>query len=211
MPKKKKIAVQVKTTPRAKAAKRKARRRGNPEALVTSSRSNPPLLTDLAEFILPGFGGYAATRLLGRITYVQLSKKWPKASPHLAAGSSIAAFLAAWYLLHRVERLKKYHTPATVGAAIAALQTIVQTYLPKFGWIVSDYQPTQGSATSPKALPKPTAAQIQAAEDELLSDDDDEESATVNPLDPTLGTLTGSTIGGVADDDDLDEYLKDMN
>jgi hypothetical protein len=210
MPKKKKIAVPVRHTARSKAAKKRAKRsRGNPEAMITAT-ANPPLFTDLAEFVVPGFGGYAATRLLARITYTQLSKKWPKASPHVAAGSSVLAFLAAWYLLHRIDRLKKYHTPATVGAAIAALQTIVQTYLPKFGWIVSDFQPTAGSATAPKALPKPSQAQIDAASAELMDDDDDDEDI-VNPLTPAMGTLTGSTLGVSDDDDGLDEFLKDMN
>jgi hypothetical protein len=214
--KKRKIAVRL--APRTKKSKRTGKRMRvkyvNPGALVSASPSaNPPLLTDLAEFIVPGFAGYAATRLLARVTYVQLSKKWPKASRHLAAGSGVGAFLASWYLLHHVERLKKYHTPATVGAAIAALQTIVQTYLPKFGWIVSDFQPTVGSVTSPMVAPKPTAAQIAAATAEIEAQDDEDDALVdpLNPLDPALGTLGGSTIGGMADDD-LEEFMMgDMN
>lgn len=207
MPKIKKIAVPVKRRPR--------RRRKNP-AQTSVAVSNPPLFADLAEFVVPGFGGYAATRLLSRIVYTQLSKKWPTGSRHLATGSSVASFLAAWFLLHRVKRLEKYHTPATVGAAIAALQTIIQTYLPKFGWIVSDFQPTVGSATTPilasSATARPTAAQIKAAEDELLDEDEDSDKV-VDPLNPigALGTLTGSTLGDLADDDEIDEYLKDLN
>lgn len=141
---------------RATKAKR-VRRRRNPDAApsVTALAANPPMFTDLIEFIIPGFGGYAATKFLARIIEVQLSKRYPRAGKHIAAGSTIASFLAAWFLLHRIERLKKYHTPAVVGSAIAALQTIVKTYLPKYGWMISDVQPSDVKllpASAPAAL-----------------------------------------------------------
>jgi hypothetical protein len=132
---------------RATKAKRvRSRRRPNPDAApstVIALAGNPPMMTDLLEFIIPGFGGFAATKFLARIVEVQLSKRYPKVGKHAAVASTVASFLAAWFLLHRIERLKKYHTPAVVGSAIAALQTIVKTYLPKYGWMVSDVQPSE--------------------------------------------------------------------
>src|SRR5690606_29093616 len=130
--------------------------------------------------------GYAGTRLLQRIAYAQLSKRFPKAARHLAAGSGLAVFAAVWFLLHRIKRLEKYHTPAAVGSAIAALQTIVQTYLPKFGWMVSDFQPTIGSSTAPAQIKAassaaaPAAAALPPTAADFMDDDD-------------LGILAGST------------------
>lgn len=176
------------STPKAAVAKRRARRRRrNPEGgeiIASASKANPPLFRDLMEFALPGFGGYAATRFLHRIAYVQLSKRWPRAGKHLAVGSSVGAFLASWFLVHRIKRLEKYHTPATVGAFIAAAQTIVQTYIPKFGWMVSDIQAQELAAAPAAALP-PSAD---------LDDDDDGEVEDISSM-GSFGSLTGSTIG----------------
>ena len=179
-----------KKTSKAAHVKRRRRRRRNPEgsslgAEIVSAKGNPPLFTDLMEFALPGFGGYAATRFLHRIAYVQLSKRWPKAGKHLAVGSSVGAFLASWFLVHRVKRLEKYHTPATVGAFIAAAQTIVQTYLPKFGWMVSDVQ--AGELPAARAA---VAAALPAPE----IDDEDDEVEDISSM-GSFGSLTGSTIG----------------
>jgi hypothetical protein len=111
---------------------------------------NPPMLEDFTEMILPGFGGYGATRLLGRITHVQVAKRWPRFGKHAAAISAVAAFGAAWFAAHRVKALSRYHTPIVVGAGIAALKTLVQTYLPWLGWMTADVQ--DGDT---KALPAP--------------------------------------------------------
>ena len=114
------------------------RYRRNPE---TSSRSNPPLFTDLAEFIGPGFASFAATRLLTRIAATQLAKRKPSWGKHAGALTSIASFLALWWGAHRVKWLEKYHTPLVVGSGIAALQSVLQLYVPKLGWMVSDATP----------------------------------------------------------------------
>lgn len=48
------------------------------------------------------------------------------------------------YLVTRYwERANSYQEPAMVGAGVALLQAVVQTYLPKFGWVVSDHNPDQ--------------------------------------------------------------------
>lgn len=145
MSKKRSAKGQFVSARKAKITRAPRKRRKNPDAgpaalVATGATSNPQPFQDLVEFIIPGFAGYAGTKFLARIVNVQLSKRFPNAGKHVAAGSTIMAFLAAWFLLHRIKRLEKYHTPAVVGSAIASLQTLVQTYLPKYGWIVSDYR-----------------------------------------------------------------------
>lgn len=104
-------------------------------------RSNPPLLADLAEFIGPGFAGFAATRLLTRIASVQVAKRKPSWGKHVGAVTSVAAFLGAWWGAGRWKPTAKYSTPIVVGAAIAAIQSIIQLYIPKLGWMLADASP----------------------------------------------------------------------
>lgn len=126
--------------PRTKKMKKKTWRGpvGRPPGVPWTK--NPPMLEDFTDMILPGFGGYGATRLLGRITHVQVAKRWPRFGKHAAALSAVAAFGASWFAAHRVKWLAKYHTPIVVGAGIAALKTLVQTYLPWLGWMTADVQ-----------------------------------------------------------------------
>lgn len=134
--------------PRTKKLKKKTWRGpvGRPPGVPWTK--NPPVLEDFTDMILPGFGGYGATRLLGRITHVQVAKRWPRFGKHAAALSAVAAFGASWFAAHRVKWLARYHTPIVVGAGIAALKTLVQTYLPWLGWMTADV--TDGDT---KALP----------------------------------------------------------
>ncbi|HEY4266674.1 MAG TPA: hypothetical protein VGM94_00650 [Galbitalea sp.] len=104
-------------------------------------RSNPPLLADLVEFIAPGFAGFAATRFLTRIAAVQVEKWKPSWGKHAGAVASLASFFSAWFLAHRVKMLEKYHTPIVVGSGIAAAQSLIQLYIPRLGWMVSDATP----------------------------------------------------------------------
>ena len=103
------------------------------------AKTNPPLAQDLAEFIVPGFAGYAGTRMTSRVVHGMILKKYPKLAKHASVLSTLGAATAAWLLVHRVEKIKQYHTPVVVGAGIAAIQTVVQAYLPKYGWMVSDH------------------------------------------------------------------------
>jgi hypothetical protein len=142
-------------------AKRKVRVRKNAAEAAPAKRAiaNPPMGTDIVQFILPGFAAYAGTRFLNRIVFTQMNKRWPKYSKHAAALSSVASFLAVWLLGHKIKRIEKYHTPIVVGAAIASMQTLVQTYLPKYGWIVSDVSAAQYKNGS-KQLPAPATAAL---------------------------------------------------
>lgn len=169
MAKKKRSAKGQFVAGRATRAKRVKRRR-NPDAAPAASTvavgatPNPPMMEDLAELILPGFGGYAATKFLHRIISVQLTKRYPNAGKHVAAASTIGSFLAAWLLAHRVKRLAEYHTPIVIGSAIASIQTLVQTYFPRYGWMVSDVQPD----ALPAASAAVSAAQMAAPVERLF-------------------------------------------
>ncbi len=104
-------------------------------------KSNPPLLTDLAEFVGPGFAAFAATRFVTRVAAVQLAKKKPSWGKHAGAVASVASFLAAWFGAHRIKFTEKYHTPIVVGSAIAMFQSLIQLYIPKLGWMLADASP----------------------------------------------------------------------
>ena len=182
MAKRKGLASFVKTRRRSRAP----RKRNAPIV------GNPPPMKDLIEFIIPGFVGYAATRFLGRIAYALVGRRSPRWAKHAAALSGVAAFSGTWLLLHRIDRFKKYHTPATVGAAIAAAQTITQAYLPKYSWIVSDFQdklpPTTPSEADPSEIAQIPASA--ASVEEQIADEIDE-------LD--LGTLDSDMGSGLAE------------
>lgn len=118
---------------------------------VKTPKHNPPLFTDLAEFVIPGFGGFAATRFLTRIAGTQVAQRAPSWGKHAGAVVSVSSFLAAWFFAHRVKWLEKYHTPIVVGSAIAAAQSLLQLYAPNLlGWIVSDASPEIAAATTGK-------------------------------------------------------------
>lgn len=104
-------------------------------------RPNPPLFTDLVEFVVPGFAGFAVSRFATRIATTQVEKFKPSLGKHAGAIASVGAFLAAWFLAHRVKLLAKHHTPIVVGSAIAAIQSLIQLYLPQIGWMVADAMP----------------------------------------------------------------------
>lgn len=145
---------------------RRYKHRRNRGGSEPSPRRNPPLFTDLAEWVGPGFAGFAVTRLVTRIASSQVAKAKPSLGKHAGAITSVGTFLAAWFLAHRWKVLAKYHMPITVGAALASIQSLVQLYIPKIGWIVAD--PTPEIATS--AL---TPQQIAATQMEVVPVDDD--------------------------------------
>lgn len=117
-------------------ARRRAKRNPAEGPIASSSRL---LLEDIAAFALPGFGGFAATRFVTRVAATQISKKWPQYAKHAGAAGSVGSFLAAFFLAHKWDWLKKYQMPVVVGSAIAALQSLIQIYAPnKLGWMVSD-------------------------------------------------------------------------
>lgn len=149
-------------------------------------RSNPPLLTDMAEFIGPGFASFAATRFLTRIAAVQLARKKPSWGRHAGAITSVASFAAAWFGAHRVKVLEKYHTPIVVGSAIAALQSLIQLYVPKLGWMIADASPQlaeelQLTAPAAQTLNLPPGVELLDEDPNLYSYNDSFDNGSSTP------------------------------
>ena len=153
-------AVRPAAPPRRRAPARRAaparRRRRVVSPMRSNPRSNPPLGEDLVEHVVPGFAGYGGTRLLSRIIYSVIIKRKPSLAKHAAVVAALASATAAWFLVHRWKKIERYHTPIVVGSAIAAIQTLVQTYLGKYGWIVSDYASQDALVAAPVVAPTPS-------------------------------------------------------
>jgi len=117
--------------------------RRNPDEGGGGSSSGPPFLGEIGEFVLPGFAGFAATRFATRTAQTQIATRWPDSSwgKHAGAVASLGSFLAAWLLAHKWKWLAKYQTPLVVGSAIAALQSLIQLYVPRLGWMIADASP----------------------------------------------------------------------
>ena len=136
------------------AAYKKTKRAKKNNAIV-KAKSNPPPMKDLLDFVIPGFVGYAGTKLTSRVVHAAVARKSPKWAKHASVLSSIGSATGAMLLAHRFERTKEYAAPIIVGASIAALQSVVQAYLPKYGWMVSDHglnEQTQTRATRPTQI-----------------------------------------------------------
>ena len=122
------------------------RRNGEP-------KRNPPITTDVVYFLLPGFAAFAASRVATRTAAVQIAKRYPKAAKHAGAIAAIGAFAAAWWGAHKVKYLEKYHDAIVVGSGLAALQSLVQLYIPKLNNLIG-----QPCPEPVKLLPSPVAA-----------------------------------------------------
>jgi hypothetical protein len=149
-------------------------KRRNPES--SPKRSNPTALSDILEFVGPGFAAFAATRMLTRMASVQIAKRKPTWGKHAGALASVGSFFAAWWGAHRVKFLEKHHTPIVVGSAIAAIQSLVQLYIPKLGWILADASPdlaTEAQTAQQLNAPPMSTAQAQIASGKLAPVDDD--------------------------------------
>jgi len=186
------------------------KKRTKPEG---SYRSNPPLFTDMLEFIGPGFAAFAATRFLTRIAATQLAKRKPSWGKHAGAVTSIASFLAAWWGAHRVKYLEKYHTPIVVGSALATLQSIIQLYIPRLGWMLETPDPTQEASAAAPALPAASAPALPGVE---FLDEDPNEYTYNDAYDagrqtpPTAASSPNAPEGDIIADLDLDD-MDDIN
>lgn len=174
-----------------------------------SLRSNPPLFTELMEFVGPGFASFAGTRFLTYVATTQVGKLKPGLSKHVGAAVSVAAFLSAWFLAHKVKWVEKYHTPITVGAAIATLQSLIQIYLPRIGWMVAD-------ATPQLAAPVDMNTQLAQANLTPINDDPNEftydDSFDAGRLTPMPGKPPSSSGGTTGDFADLmDDAIGNVN
>lgn len=117
--------------------------------------SGAPLIGEIGEFVVPGFAGFAATRFVTRVAATQIEQRKPTWGKHAGAAASIGSFLAAWLLAHKWGWLRKYQMPIVVGSALAALQSLVQLYIPSMGWLISDASTELDAGTSAQAITSP--------------------------------------------------------
>ena len=148
------------------------RKRRNPDtpapkkSTASKQRANE-LAAEFGSTVLPALGGYAAGRLAGRIATGIVSKKSVRAAKHAAPLAS-TALAASWYIWgEKIKALEFYHGPIWIGAAIAAAQNILQTYIPQWSWILNDTHIEAANAA--KQLP---AAQATEAYDDGSFDDE---------------------------------------
>ncbi len=151
-------------------ARRFSKRYGKRRSEDAGFKRNPPLMTDVFEWVGPGFAGFAVARFGTRIAASAISKRSPSLSRHAGGGAAVVAFLAAWYLSGKWKAISKYQMPLVVGAGIAALQSLVQLYLPRLGWTVAYNTP---EITEPEQQALPEGTQILENEDPNLYTYDD--------------------------------------
>lgn len=163
----------------------------NPETTASS-----PLMMEMVEFIGPGFVAFAAARLLTRITATQINQRKPDWGKHAGALAAVAAFAAAWFGAHRVKWLEKYQTPIVVGSAIAGLQSLVQLYIPRLGWMVADASPelTEGSGAVDQIAASNSTSRL-----EILNEDPDDYTYN-DSFDPGVTTQAKTTATKTDDD-----------
>jgi hypothetical protein len=135
--------------------------------------SNPAsAFGDLANNVGPGIAAYTGARLLHRIVFVLVNKKWPHLAKHAGVVASVATFATTWWFGHRVKALAKYHTPISIGTGIAAAQGLIFAYAPeKLGWIMGDVDPRQ-YVKLPPATPVPPEDFDVSSLEEPLGDGD---------------------------------------
>jgi len=113
-------------------------------AKFKKDRKNPtPAVVQAAVGVAAGFGGYAVNRFLSRIVYSLVLKKRPKLAGHALVGTSALATVLTYFVTRYWQRVSDYHEYASLGSGVAFVQTAVQTYVPRLGWVVSDVRPEQ--------------------------------------------------------------------
>lgn len=182
------------------------KKKRNPDGEGSSGGRNPTAIGEVVEYVLPGFGGFAASRLLTRVAAVQIEKRKPSWGKHAGALAAVGAFMSAWLLAHKVKQLRAYHLPIVIGAGLAAIQSLLQLYLPQFGWIVADASPELDASGSVAAMTAGSAQQLPTG---LTAVNDDPANYVYNDA-YNSGRMdqqqADADAGGVTDDDldDLD-------
>lgn len=212
----------------AKRKKRKPAARRNPAAApaARAMTANPPALADLTHVVLPGFGAYAASRILQRVAFTVVGRRFPRLAKHTHAITGVAAFGAAWMLAHRWAKLAKYHDGILVGTGVAALHGVAQAYLPsKYNWLLADCNPATLPANA-KALgkasmkrqfaaqgkPKPTAGDEFSYLEDQLDQIDDAPYPTIKPPRASRNPVAAAMkVADINDNDDTAVFDGDLS
>ncbi len=139
-----------------------------------TGKRNPSTLTDVGYLIVPAAAGFAATRVASRIASSIASKRRPSWTKHVNVLTGIASFFGLWFLGHRWRKIAPYHTPIVVGSGIAAMQSAIQTYVPKYGWLLGHPSEEMTLPAGPTATSDylPTGDEM---DDEFIFEDGDAE------------------------------------
>lgn len=214
------------------AARRRARRttvtRVTKETRETRSNpaANPPVVADLTQVLLPGFGAFAATKVVQRIVFSLVQRRFPKLGRHAHALSGVAAFAAVWLFAHKIKGLRKYHDGIVMGSGVAALHGVASCYLPKkYNWLLADCRPEDVRPTANgNGVPQVAAAPTAAEGDEfsyLESQLEEMEAGgargartvrgprgNTRPIGSAMNLATAGQNDGAAVDPDLADYLE---
>jgi uncharacterized membrane protein len=119
------------------------------------------------------FGGFAAGRLMTRIVSVQVAKRKPTWAKHAGVAANFVAFAAALFGAKRWSKTRPYETPLVLGTGLSLVQTILQTYFPKLGWMVSETTPEQiAEAAGQQQLPAAQTTGYLPDDDGVVGEDD---------------------------------------
>jgi hypothetical protein len=192
-----------------------------------SKRANPAKAEaiETASSIGAGFAGYAATRLLSRMVYAQAVKRYPRASTHMHVAASALGATGVYFGSKHWSKIDQYHDAASIGAGIALIQTALQAYLPKFGWVVADVSADQYVKKEKRMLPDADMNSILPADhemdalpepssnlgdafdlDALLSSDNSIEAVAIGRAPATESNFNEQMLGDDYGDDPLEHY-----
>lgn len=149
-------------------ASRKRRARKNPGGSKTKSWLADLGLDEAYTLVLPGLAGYTGARVAGRIGYQIARRKSVGLAKHVGPWTSVAVALATFWATGKFTQLKPYREGAVIGASIAAVQGLLQTYVPQWSWILNDYHLNdalpQAPAANKGATPEPKVRYISPGE-----------------------------------------------
>jgi hypothetical protein len=205
--------------PKSTIARRKRRRK--------NAAASTKAATELATSVGAGFAGYAATKLIGRMAYSQIIKKFPKFAKHGGVLASAAGAAAAYLGSKHWDKVAEHHDAITIGAGIAVLQSAARTYAPKkYAWIVSDYSedqykskgkvtiaPPEEDFTAP-VLPDAPEAISDFDLDRLLAENTELEAVPIGQAPPVIEDKEPGTLYAADNDatsDDLEHYNGMLN
>jgi len=120
-----------------------SRKRKPRPAAAAAPRSNPSsapsFWAETGNLVVPGLIGYTGVRLSGRIAYKLGKRKSVAWARHLGALTPVLTASGVILAAHKLESLSEYQQGLVIGSAIAATQSVLQTYLPQWSWFVNDY------------------------------------------------------------------------
>lgn len=142
----KKVAKRPIHLPSLATRKRKTYRK-NPEGLIANAKD-----AVLSNGIVHATGGYAASRLAGRVLRRILGAKYPVMSKH---ATPLGNLLMAIAIYMTVKKWKKVREEAMIGAAIAVVQSLLQTYMPG---LAATFLDSDGLLETPKPVAPPSTS-----------------------------------------------------